>query len=174
MSRQLATLIHAEREHAFLWWDILNQLRLSSELPEWVYTKAVGSNVDYEESMLERGIVNHALFGTDKIQPGDDLQPSIYERQRLIDLMESERTRHLTWWTTLNEMRARRQLPEWVVTKPIGHGPDHERWSEKAAQVNQMLFGQSRVRHLATQLRSSEGSRHDSRQRTASLTHVNC
>lgn len=174
MSRLLTTSIHAEREHASLWWGVLNQMRISNELPEWVRTKGIGSDADYEESLLERSIVNLALFGIDAIRPGDDVPRCIYERQRLIDLMESERTRNLTWWTMLNEMRARKQLPEWVMAKPIGHGPDHDLWSDKAAQVNQMLFGQSSVRHLATQLRLPEGPRFDSRQRTASVTPVNC
>jgi hypothetical protein len=165
MNRQLLSLLFAEREHASSWWSVLNQLRIS---------KVVGSDTDYEESMIERGTVNHALFGIDEIQPRDDLQPCGYEYQSLVDLMELERTRYLTWWTMLNEMRARKQLPEWVVTNRIGHGPDHERWSDKAAKVNQMLFGLPHVRHLATQLRVPEGPRPDSRQRAASLTPVNC
>jgi len=174
MNRQLLSSLFAEREHASSWWSVLNQLRISNQLPEWVRTKVVGSDTDYEESMLERSIVNHALFGIDEIRPGDDLRPCAFEYQSLIDLMELERTRYLTWWTMLNEMRARKQLPEWVVTNRIGHGPDHERWSDKAAKVNQMLFGQPHVRHLATQLRLPERPRPDSRQRTASLTPVNC
>lgn len=159
MNRQLSTLIIAEREHASQWWGALNQLRLSNQLPEWISRKVVGSGSDYEESMFEKGVVNKALFGVGEIHPEDELQLRVYERQSLIDLMELERSRYLTWWTMLSEMRARKQLPELLMTKPIGHGPDHERWSDKAAQVNQMLFGQSRVRHLATQLRLPEGRR---------------
>lgn len=174
MSRQLPTLINAEREHALQWWGALNQLRTSNQLPEWVRAKVVGSDTDYEESMIEKRIVNQALFGIDEIRPGDDLQQCAFEYQNLIDLMELERTRYLTWWTMLNEMRARKQLPEWVVTNPIGHGPDHERWSEKAAKVNQTLFGQPRVRHLATQLRVPEEWRPDASKFKASLTPVNC
>jgi hypothetical protein len=174
MNRQLLSSLFAEREHASSWWSALNQLRISNQLPEWVRTKVVGSDTDYEESMLERSIVNHALFGIDEIRPGDDFQPCAFEYQSLIDLMELERTRYLTWWTMLNEMRARKQLPEWVLTNRIGHGPDHERWADKAAKVNQMLFGQPHVRHLATQLRLPEGPRPDSRQRAVSLTPVNC
>jgi hypothetical protein len=174
MSRLLSTSINSEREHASLWWGALNQLRISNDLPEWVRAKDIGSDADYQESLLERSIVNRALFGVDEIQPGDDLDPYTFECQSLIDLMESERTRYLTWWTMLSEMRARRQLPDWVVINCIGNGPDHERWSDKAAQVNQLLFGQSRVRHLATQFRLPDGRRPDSRQRAASLTPVNC
>lgn len=174
MSRQLSTSISAEREHASLWWGVLNQLRISSELPEWVRAQGIGSDADYQASLLERSSVNQTLFGVDEIQPGDDLDPCAYECQRLIDLIELERTRYLTWWTMLSEMRARRQLPDWVVTNRIGNGPDQERWSEKSAQVNQLLFGQSRVRHLATQLRLSQEPRSGSRQRAASLTPVNC
>ncbi|MDB5996671.1 MAG: hypothetical protein JWP42_3807 [Pseudomonas sp.] len=174
MSRLLSESIHDEREHASLWWSVLNQLRITNQLPEWVRTKVVGSDTDYEESKIERCIVNQALFGIDEIRPDEDLQPCAFGHQSLIDLIELERTRYLTWWTMLNEMRARKQLPEWVMNKAIGHGPDHERWSDKAAKVNQLLFGQSRVRHLATQLRSPDEPRPDSRQRAASLTPVNC
>lgn len=168
MSRLLSTSINAEREHAYLWWRVLNQLRISNQLPEWVRAKVAGSDTDFEKSMIERGIVNQALFGIDEIRSGDDLQPCAFEYQSLIGLMELERTRYLTWWTLLNEMRARKQLPEWVVTNRIGHGPDHERWADKATKVNLMLFGQPHVRHLATQLRVPEGPRPDSR-RTHSL-----
>lgn len=174
MNRILSTSVNAEREHASQWWSVLNQLRISSELPDWVRAQGIGSDADYQESLLERSIVNQALFGVDEIQPGDDLEPCAYERQSLIDLLELERTRSLTWWTMLSEMRARRQLPDWVVINHIGNGPDHERWSDKAAQVNQLLFGQSSVRHLAMQLRLPDGPRPDSRQRAASLTPVNC
>ncbi|WP_311885757.1 MULTISPECIES: hypothetical protein [unclassified Pseudomonas] len=174
MSSLLSTAINAEREHASQWWSVLNQLRLSNQLPDWVRAKDIGSDTEYQKALIARSDVNQALFGVDEIQPSGDLEPRTYECQRLIDLMELERTRYLTWWTMLSEMRARRQLPDWVVTNRIGNGPDHERWSDKSAQVNQMLFGQSRVRHLATQLRLPEGPRPGSRQRAASLTPVNC
>lgn len=174
MSRLLLESINAEREHASQWWSVLNHLRLSNELPEWVRAQDIGSDADYQRALLAGSIVNQALFGVDEIQPGDDLKPCSYECQSLIDLMELERTHYLTWWTMLSEIRARRQLPEWVVTNRIGHGPDHERWSDKAAKVNQMLFGQPHVRHLATQLRLPEGPRPDSRRRAVSLTPVNC
>lgn len=174
MSSLLSTALNAEREHAAQWWGVLNQLRLSSELPDWVRAKDIGSDTDYQKARIARSDVNQALFGVDEIEPSEDLEPCTYECQRLIDLMELERTRYLTWWTMLSEMRARRQLPNWVATNHIGNGPDHERWSEKSAQVNQLLFGQSRVRHLATQLRLPQEPRPGSRQLAASLTPVNC
>lgn len=174
MSSLLSTALNAEREHAAQWWSVLNQLRISNELPEWVRAKGFGSDADYERALIARSIVNRTLYGVDEIQPSDDLDPCTYERQRLIDLMELERTCYLTWWTMLSEMRARRQLPEWVLINRIGNGPDHERWSDKEAQVNQMLFGQPSIRHLATQLRLPDRPRLDSRQCTASLTSVNC
>jgi hypothetical protein len=174
MSSLLSTAINAEREHAYQWWGVLNQLRLSNELPDWIRAKDIGSDTDYQKALIARSEVNQALFGVDEIEPSDDLEPCAYERQRLIDLMELERTRYLTWWTMLSEMRARRQLPDWVVINRIGNGPDHERWSDKSTQVNQLLFGQSRVRHLATQLRLPQEPRPGSRQRAASLTPVNC
>ncbi|MCU0089957.1 hypothetical protein N8H72_08305 [Pseudomonas koreensis] len=174
MSRLLSESIHCEREHAFQWWSVLNKLRISNELPEWVRAKGFGSDADYQGALHERRIVNQTLFGADEIQTEGDAEPRAYECQRLIDLMELERTRYLTWWTMLSEMRARRQLPEWVLINRIGNGPDHERWCDKEAQVNQLLFGQPSVRHLATQLRLPDGPRLDSRQRTASLTPVNC
>lgn len=174
MSRLLAASITAERDHASQWWSVLNQLRISNGLPEWVRAQGIGGAADYQRASLARTVVNRALFGVDEIQPSDDIDPSTYKRQGLIDLVELERTCYLTWWTMLNEMRARRQLPNWVVITSIGNGPDHERWSDKAAQVNQLLFGQSNVRHLATQIRLPQRPRPDSRQHVASLTPVNC
>ncbi|MCX4218735.1 hypothetical protein MKZ87_13910 [Pseudomonas sp. MCal1] len=174
MSSLLSTALNAEREHAAQWWGVLNQLRLSSELPDWVRAKDIGSDTDYQKALIARSDVNQALFGVDEIEPSEDLEPRTYECQRLIDLMELERTRYLTWWTMLSEMRARKQLPDWVVTNRIANGPDHDRWTDKSAQVNQLLFGQSRVRHLATQLRLPDGPQINSRQRAASLTPVNC
>ena len=79
MSSLLSTAINAEREHAYQWWGALNQLRLSNELPDWVRAKDIGSDTDYQKALIARSDVNQALFGVDKIEPSDDLEPRTYE-----------------------------------------------------------------------------------------------
>ncbi|WP_092441490.1 MULTISPECIES: hypothetical protein [unclassified Pseudomonas] len=150
MSAEVVDLILDEREHASLWWGVLNHMRIGGEMPEWVRAKGAGSGADHDQSMIERRAVNQALFGTDDLQAGDGAFPSSPDQSSLVDLFEVERERYLDWWTLLNEMRARKQLPGWVSAQSLGNGPDHDRWTEKAAETNLALFGRRRVRHSAT------------------------
>jgi hypothetical protein len=53
----------------------------------------------------------------------------------------AEERRHATrWWTHLNEMRRRKELPDWVAAE-IGTHEEHDRMLESRKAVNQALFG---------------------------------
>lgn len=63
--------------------------------------------------------------------------------QRSNDVAEAisaERTHATRWWTHLNEMRRRKELPEWVAAD-IGTHDEHDRLLETRKAVNQALFG---------------------------------
>ncbi|MCD9117643.1 hypothetical protein [Pseudomonas bijieensis] len=150
MSAELVDLILAEREHASLWWGVLNHMRINGEMPDWVRAKGAGSDADHDQSLIERRAVSRAMFGTDDLQAGDGASPCAPDQSILVDLFEVQRDRYLDWWTLLNEMRARKQLPGWVLAQSLGNGPDHDRWTEKTAETNQAIFGRRRVRHSAT------------------------
>lgn len=54
--------------------------------------------------------------------------------------ISTERTHATRWWTHLNEMRRRKELPEWVAAD-IGTHDEHDRLLETRKAVNQALFG---------------------------------
>jgi hypothetical protein len=63
--------------------------------------------------------------------------------QRSNDVAEAisaERTHATRWWTHLNEMRRRKELPEWVAAD-IGTHDEHDLLLESRKAVNQALFG---------------------------------
>jgi hypothetical protein len=64
----------------------------------------------------------------------------------LIDLIEVERSHASHWWTMLNEMRCRDELPNWVKEQIIGTTTDHDRWLNDCAYTNKALFGRAQVR----------------------------
>ncbi|MBA6113811.1 hypothetical protein H4C48_25965 [Pseudomonas asiatica] len=68
------------------------------------------------------------------------------QRQQIGTLIEVERAMACHWWTMLNEMRCRGELPEWVRKQMVGNGVDHDRWSEARQGTNKALFG--KVRHI--------------------------
>lgn len=72
------------------------------------------------------------------------LSPS--QRRQIADLIELERAMACHWWTMLNEMRCRGELPEWVNRQTVGNGVDHNRWSEACQCTNRAVFG--KVRHI--------------------------
>lgn len=69
------------------------------------------------------------------------------EEQRIAvaELIQAERKHAARWWTFLNEMRARRQLPDWVMNQAVGTGPEYDRYREDCESVNLRLFGTRRV-----------------------------
>ena len=54
--------------------------------------------------------------------------------------ISAERAHATRWWTHLNEMRRRKELPEWVAAD-IGTHDEHDRLLESRKAVNQALFG---------------------------------
>ena len=68
------------------------------------------------------------------------------QRRTLIDLMEVERNHASHWWTMLNEMRCRGELPHWVKEQAVGSAPDHVRWLADCCSTNKALFGRTSVR----------------------------
>ncbi|MNC05479.1 hypothetical protein D3C75_529530 [compost metagenome] len=73
------------------------------------------------------------------------------QRRTLIDLISIERSRASRWWTMLNEMRHRGELPYWVKAQEVGSTPDHDRWLTDCYSTNKALFGHACVRGEASQ-----------------------
>ncbi|AZF22317.1 hypothetical protein [Pseudomonas sp. R3-52-08] len=69
------------------------------------------------------------------------------EEQRIAvaELIQAERKHYSRWWTFLNEMRARKHLPDWVDNQAVGTGPEYDRYREDCEAVNLKLFGTRRV-----------------------------
>jgi hypothetical protein len=73
------------------------------------------------------------------------------QRRTLIDLIEVERNHASHWWTMLNEMRCRGELPHWVKEQSVGSVIDHDRWLTDCSHTNQALFGRASVRGETSQ-----------------------
>lgn len=56
------------------------------------------------------------------------------------DAISAERTHAIRWWTHLNEMRRRKELPDWVAAG-VGTHDEHDLMLESRKAVNQALFG---------------------------------
>jgi hypothetical protein len=81
---------------------------------------------------------------------------SLEQRQVLADLVEAERAHASRWWTMLNEMRARGQLPGWVQERFAGTAVDHDRWLDDCTETNCALFGKRRYIHSEDEPESVE------------------
>ncbi|GLK88294.1 hypothetical protein [Pseudomonas turukhanskensis] len=64
------------------------------------------------------------------------------QREAVLVALEAERGIALGWWTFLNEMRVRRELPDWVAKQYVGCSPDHDEAAEKKRATNMLLFGE--------------------------------
>jgi hypothetical protein len=148
----LAQLLLAERDHAAEWWSVLHEMRIARQLPEWVTRQTVGTHAEYEQYDKARQAFNLTAFGLADLYLGDNPATLVADQQALIDLIEAERTYSGRWWSLLNGMRAREQLPDWVIAKALGHGPDVDQWHAKATATNLHLFGVEQVRHMAKNL----------------------
>jgi hypothetical protein len=73
------------------------------------------------------------------------------QRRTLIDLIEIERSHASRWWTMLNEMRCRGELPYRVKEQEIGSVSDHDRRFTDCYFTNKALFGHACVRGEASQ-----------------------
>jgi hypothetical protein len=144
----LAQLLLAERGHAAEWWSVLNEMRIAKQLPEWVACQVVGTHAEYEHYDKTRQAFNLTVFALTDLYPGDNPAMLEADQQTLIELIETERTYSARWWSMLNGMRAREQLPAWVIAKKLGHGPDVDQWHAKKVAVNLYLFGVEHVRSV--------------------------
>lgn len=70
---------------------------------------------------------------------------SAVERDELIDALEAERSHAVNWWTFLNEMRCRGELPDWVRKQLVGSHPDMDRFQAAQGVVNTALFGAAQI-----------------------------
>ncbi|MCS3471246.1 hypothetical protein M2401_005008 [Pseudomonas sp. JUb42] len=147
--------LFAERKHHSLWWAVLNEMLRNRELPEWLKRQDIGTAADFERYDMAKRDTNLVLFGTSQLLPGDDPAVLSGNSQAQIDLIEAERTFAIRWWTMLNGLRVRRQLPAWAVKRSVGHGPDIERWWEEESAVNTILFETESVREITTSARSA-------------------
>ena len=69
--------------------------------------------------------------------------PHYLQSQRSNEVAEAisaERTHATRWWTHLNEMRRRKELPDWVAAG-VGTHDEHDLMLESRKAVNQALFG---------------------------------
>lgn len=99
--------------------------------------------------------ISNALKGQDKSEfegdgsvatESDDSSaldlPLFTEKQRtlVVEIILAERRHSTRWWTHLNEMRRRKELPEWIAAD-IGTHVEHDLLLESRRAVNQALFG---------------------------------
>lgn len=56
------------------------------------------------------------------------------------EAISAERSHATRWWTHLNEMRRRKELPDWAAAGVGTHG-EHDLMLESRKAVNQALFG---------------------------------
>ena len=56
------------------------------------------------------------------------------------EVISAERTHATRWWTHLNEMRRRKELPDWAAAG-VGTHDEHDLMLESRKAVNQALFG---------------------------------
>jgi hypothetical protein len=138
MNAHIERLLNAERGRSSVWWKILNAMRTQGQMPEWVVLQGVGTGRDHGRYLASQDEVNRYL------SDGNPESPD--EQAALIDLLEAERTHALHWWSVLNTMRARKQLPDWVRVHQIGTGPEYDRYSAECARVNRALFSMAWVR----------------------------
>ncbi|GHS82572.1 hypothetical protein PAGU2196_34060 [Pseudomonas sp. PAGU 2196] len=74
---------------------------------------------------------------------------NLVQRRKLACLIEEERRKASTWWSVINEMRLRGELPEWVRSQVFGTAADHDTWLETREATNRAMFG--KVRHIAVE-----------------------
>lgn len=141
MNAHIESLLSAERNRSSMWWQILSKMRTQGQMPEWVSLQGIGTGRDHGRYLAAQDEVNNYL--------ADGTPQSPDEQAALIDLLEAERTHAQCWWSMLNTMRARKQLPNWVRVHQIGTGPEYDRYSVECTAVNRALFGMDWVRSLA-------------------------
>ncbi|MBV6823849.1 hypothetical protein [Pseudomonas sp. PD9R] len=71
----------------------------------------------------------------------DTLILSETQRAVLAELITAEQRHATRWWTHMNELRRRNELPDWAKGKDVGSSHDHDLWCESRKALNQALFG---------------------------------
>lgn len=62
------------------------------------------------------------------------------KQHAVVALLIAERAHASTWWTILNEMRQRRELPEWAVKMGAGTHPSYDKWDADCRTSNLALL----------------------------------
>lgn len=85
---------------------------------------------------------------SDVVSDAAVLSLNLAQREALSSLLNTEREHATKWWTFLNEMRCRGELPDWVKKQGIGSHPDYDRMEEDRIAFNSALFGKRRHIHV--------------------------
>lgn len=67
------------------------------------------------------------------------------QRAAVADLLDAERKHLIRFWTALNELRCRREMPEWATKLGDGSHASMERARKSQQQVNMALFGKQEL-----------------------------
>lgn len=62
------------------------------------------------------------------------------KRHDVAAMLIAERKHATTWWTILNEMRQRRELPEWALKMSAGSHPSWDAWDAECRVTNMALL----------------------------------
>ncbi|MBW1251046.1 hypothetical protein I7860_30750 [Pseudomonas tolaasii] len=62
------------------------------------------------------------------------------KRHDVAAMLIAERAHATTWWTILNEMRQRRELPEWALKMSAGSHPSWDGWDAECRLTNMALL----------------------------------
>ncbi|MBJ2204600.1 MULTISPECIES: hypothetical protein [Pseudomonas] len=62
------------------------------------------------------------------------------KRHDVAAMLIAERKHATTWWTILNEMRQRRELPEWALKMSAGSHPSWDVWDVDCRVTNMALL----------------------------------
>jgi hypothetical protein len=61
------------------------------------------------------------------------------QRAAVAGLLEAERCRASRWWTCLNELRRRGELPDWAASGTFGSYGEHDAWLASRAATDGLL-----------------------------------
>lgn len=61
------------------------------------------------------------------------------QRAAVNELLRLERQHASRWWTCLNELRRRRELPDWASAGPFGSYGEHDAWLASRSAIDGLL-----------------------------------
>lgn len=73
---------------------------------------------------------------------GQDLEAldlSEAQRAAVTELLRAERQYATRWWTCLDELRRRRELPAWAASGTFGSDAEHDAWLASRAATDGLL-----------------------------------